>query len=363
MLRGLDDVPWANLEHAYGSARDVPDLLRKLQDNDPEVRRKALWALYGNVFHQGTRYPATAHVIPFLIELCANQHIADRGELLRYWGTLITRDFSIQTRPTWGDGERIHVLGEVLSPDAAGYEADAAILHSIYLESIKGCDVVCDLLSDKDDEIRAGAAWVLACLPTLASSTIALLQDRIPVEPSGVVRAAIAFSLGELGVSAPLHSMLSDDPAPATRCMAACELARIAPDAALLEPLLQFVAVQIDEYEDVPGSGGRSTGDAAFSISHLPLESQRSAIVAVCDRLDQARAFDTMPLVSMLLSAAFPERTETVTALDPLQRQVLSRMVNTNDLWSIGNLHWTLKAYGLPFDKVKCSQLIDSAPE
>ena len=40
MLKGLDDIPWAELEHAYGSAADVPDLLRKLLDPDPKVRNE-----------------------------------------------------------------------------------------------------------------------------------------------------------------------------------------------------------------------------------------------------------------------------------------------------------------------------------
>jgi hypothetical protein len=61
VLQGLDAVPWAELEHAYGSAADVPDLLRKLLDPDPKVRREVLRTLCGNVFHQGTRYPAVAH--------------------------------------------------------------------------------------------------------------------------------------------------------------------------------------------------------------------------------------------------------------------------------------------------------------
>jgi hypothetical protein len=117
MLQGLDAVPWTDLEHAYGSAADVPDLLRRLLDPDPKVRSEVLTTLYGNVFHQGTRYPATAHVIPFLIEMCASPDVPDRGDLLRYWGSLITGYFSVLERPCWGDGERIHDNGQVVIPE------------------------------------------------------------------------------------------------------------------------------------------------------------------------------------------------------------------------------------------------------
>jgi hypothetical protein len=140
--------------------------------------------------------------------------------------------------------------------------------------------------------------------------------------------------------------------------MAACELARLEPAEALIEPLLRFVAEPIEGYEDIPGAGGKSTGDAAFSISHLPPEVQRQAIPAICDRLDQARCFDTMPLVGALLSAAFPRRDEALTELTDLQRQVLVRMVNNEELWSIGNLMWTFQACGLPHDREKCASLI-----
>src|SRR5215467_5071903 len=80
-----------------------------------------------------------------------------------------------------------------------------------------------------------------------------------------------------------------------------------APTEALIEPLLQFVSEPIEGYDNIPGAGGKSTGDAAFSISNLPPETQRKAIPAICDRLERARSFDTMPLVSALLAAAFPK--------------------------------------------------------
>src|SRR5262249_41208887 len=72
---------------------------------------------------------------------------------------------------------------------------------------------------------------------------------------------------------------------------------------------------------------------------------------------DQARSFDTMPLVSALLSAAFQRRDEALTEMTDLQRQVLLRMVNTEELWSIGNLWGMFKAYGLPHDRGKGAQL------
>jgi hypothetical protein len=295
-------VPWSTLEHAYGTAEDVPNLLGKLLQSDEKVREDAWYHLYGNVFHQGTRYPATPYVIPFLIEMCASPEILKRGDILSFWGSLITGYFSIQERPCWGDGDKIHWYGQVQVVD--NDDPYARALHQIYLESLRGYKLLCKLLVDEEKEVRMGAAWMFACLPTLAETSVTILLNQLKAEASGWVRAAIAFALGELGVSPPLHQILNEDTFSAARCMAACELVRIEPSAALIEPLLHFVAEPIEGYERIPGAGGKSTGDAAFSISYLPEKIQQKAIPAICDRLDQSRAFDTMPLVNTLLSGA-----------------------------------------------------------
>ena len=69
MLDGLDAIHWAELHHAYGPASNVPDLIRSLLLDDPEIIEETLDSLYGTIWHQGTVYQATAYAVPFLIEL------------------------------------------------------------------------------------------------------------------------------------------------------------------------------------------------------------------------------------------------------------------------------------------------------
>jgi hypothetical protein len=69
MLERLDDVPWSTLNHAYGSAADIPQLLRDLTQQDAELREAAWNSLYSNLWHQGSLYEATAFAVPFLIGL------------------------------------------------------------------------------------------------------------------------------------------------------------------------------------------------------------------------------------------------------------------------------------------------------
>ena len=84
MLTGLDSVPWAQLHHAYGPADDVPSLLRAVADGPAEARQQALWELWGNIYHQGTVYEASAPAVPFLAELATSTSIPehDRVQLL-----------------------------------------------------------------------------------------------------------------------------------------------------------------------------------------------------------------------------------------------------------------------------------------
>ncbi|VEP11572.1 conserved hypothetical protein [Hyella patelloides LEGE 07179] len=356
MLDSLDAVPWEDLEHAYGSASDVPDLLRRLLDPNSKERSRVLDELYGNVFHQGTRYPATPYVVPFLIEMCASPSVSNRSDLLGFWGSLITGYFSIQERPCWGDGEKIHEYGEIYKIEEENTYGEA--LHQIYRESLKGKELLVNLLNDNDSSIRAGAAWVLACLPTIAESTVPKLEAQLDREISGGVRAGIAFALGELSASTQLLKILDREQFSAAKCMAVCQLARINPQESLIEPLLEFVSQPISGYQDVFGAGGKSTDDAAFSISYLPRQIQQKAIPAICQRLRQARSLDTMPLVRTLLSATFEERNEPLTELTDLQNLVLSQMLMTDELWSIGNLFWTFRAYGLSSMKEECAKLV-----
>src|SRR5215475_14647369 len=69
MLEGLDDINWSQLHHAYGEASDVPILIRQLLSPDKVVVDKAIYELFGNIWHQGTIYEASAYAVPFLYEL------------------------------------------------------------------------------------------------------------------------------------------------------------------------------------------------------------------------------------------------------------------------------------------------------
>jgi hypothetical protein len=89
MLDRLDDVPWQSLRHAYGTAEDVPVLIRTLTRSDDQ-QEDALADLLGNIWHQGTVYEASSFAVPFLVGLAAEPSITRRDEILGLIGSLAT---------------------------------------------------------------------------------------------------------------------------------------------------------------------------------------------------------------------------------------------------------------------------------
>lgn len=80
-------MDWGSLAHAYGTGVTGPELdgdvartLRRLADPALDALPAAMHALYAHTCHQGTIYPVTAHVVPFLAALAAGPAIPDRGQ-------------------------------------------------------------------------------------------------------------------------------------------------------------------------------------------------------------------------------------------------------------------------------------------
>lgn len=74
MLEDLDSIPWGQLQHAMGTAEDVPGDLRDLAFGDDAARDHAVGSLCNTICHQGSVYEATAPAVPFLVEM-----VVDRG--------------------------------------------------------------------------------------------------------------------------------------------------------------------------------------------------------------------------------------------------------------------------------------------
>ncbi|HTM19538.1 MAG TPA: hypothetical protein VL172_03490, partial [Kofleriaceae bacterium] len=80
---GIDDIDWDELEHAYGSAGDIPGFLRDLASGDADKRGNARYWLGANIVHQGSLYSASAPAVPFLVRLAGEPAVAEREHIVR----------------------------------------------------------------------------------------------------------------------------------------------------------------------------------------------------------------------------------------------------------------------------------------
>jgi hypothetical protein len=193
MLRGLDEVGWDELSHAYGKALDTANLLRQAALPDDEAAKEAVSELYGSIFHQGTVYPATVAAVPFLAELAlAAPHC--RAELV------------------W-------MLGQLADPEHAHGDEFPDVRAAVVAQ----LPVLLALLADGDHEVREAAAYAAAHAGTAAEQ----LWERWRAETSEPVQASLALALG-------LVAPAAAEPVLADLVLHAAALVRVAAVVALL---------------------------------------------------------------------------------------------------------------------------------
>ncbi|MFJ6430773.1 HEAT repeat domain-containing protein [Streptomyces sp. NPDC091416] len=260
MFAGIDEVDWASMEHAYGPADDVPALLRGLASADPSEREAALDGMYGAVHHQGDVYACTLACIPFLFELVVDPLVPDRGgivELLTSIGGIDIDEEDIGEAEDDAEG-------------AANYAMAAAAVSA-------GAGVFFALMADEDPGVRVSAPLALATLHGSPARVLALLRERLPLEPDDEVRLALVEAAGRVALrhgplAGPIAHWLSrlaaEADGPGLRLAALAQLARCAPEA-LPGDVVRMVAGLLRQLRsapaapEVPGAGSRALGAAA----------------------------------------------------------------------------------------------------
>jgi hypothetical protein len=172
----LNEVDWAALEHAYGPAGDVPEMIRVLYaEESPETERGESVGeeLINNLNHQGSLYPATVEAVPFLAHLAL--HVTWHREAVL---EVLTR---LAELGEWG----------VPAPESLGGRVRAAVLAELPL--LMGCS------TDPDPFVRQ-AAIRLACVGTRPAdpSVLRTLADLYESDPSAPTRADALSALALL---------------------------------------------------------------------------------------------------------------------------------------------------------------------
>ncbi|MET7941326.1 HEAT repeat domain-containing protein [Streptomyces sp. NPDC005302] len=238
MFRGIDEVDWASMEHAYGSAADVPELLRGLASRDPHEREAALDGMYGAVHHQGDVYDSTLACVPFLFGLVRHTGLPDRGGIVELLASIGGGDIDDGPAETGAEGSGGPGGGdEAEGPDTQDRADDNYTVARAAIRA--GAAVFLDLMTDGDPEVRRAVPTASVRFCEAPDRVLALLRRQLADEHDDGVRLALVEGLGLFarlhpGLSAPavdlLASLCAPPHEPGLRLAALGQLALCAPD-------------------------------------------------------------------------------------------------------------------------------------
>lgn len=218
MWDNLLRVDWGRLTHAYGRARDMPNILRNMIAGDENTRAKGWDVFWGAINHQGDYYDSTVAAIPFLIEAIAHSGIPERARILyslrdRWLDAPVYGGDPLVPEPPGGTDIPTPMLAEeelVAVSERAFHESteenhDEELEEEFDLSSYRRMDLCAwqtgraiqsgrptfvRLLEDRDREVAAAAAALLLLWPeTRALGKQALIrtiaEEVDPVEQGG----------------------------------------------------------------------------------------------------------------------------------------------------------------------------------
>jgi len=351
VLEGLDQIDWHQLQHAYGEADDVPGWLRDLLVPHEERAYAPLDLLSISLCHQGTVYSATAHTVPFLLELLKSEEIQGREAILLLLASI-------------AKGDAYHRQHLDFYPEARRQDPEFQRELAEQIEWVErtreaarqGLPIYLELLSHPDPKIRMAAAYTLASFKGEASSIVPMLLPRLEREDDVLARASMILSLGILGshtheVLALLKALLHTSHKEQTEQ----ELIHLATATALAwigQEKTPQQAVEIlvhvltsprsdslfDLYVQLPWVDGSLARFAGRTLRwRLPRERLRFAISRLMEALEIVDNYDVGEVIKILLyivfgRQAFPEP-RTVHDLNEEQREVLSVIARSYAAW------------------------------
>lgn len=177
LLDGVAEIDWSALDHAYGSAEQVPQWLAAM--TDPATSAEALVDLDSAVYHQGGGVcSAGAAVVPFLIRFALDPAVPLRTDILK-----LIYSFA--------------ALHNEMQEPYKSYPAAQACRATL----LAAFDRLLGLLDDQDPTIRSGTVEVLVELGERADDFAHELMCRLPYEADPGVAATFVLALGAIGAA------------------------------------------------------------------------------------------------------------------------------------------------------------------
>ena len=381
------------LEHAYGEASDVPDLIRSLASEDEAERKEALWELYGNIFHQGTRYEATPHAIPFIFELIREPKVPDKVNLIKFTVDLAlgypeaflpkgpkVEDWAIDAELLKGETE-IEASDEV--DDDWVKHIDAFI--DSYKAVLKEVPTYYTFLNVDDQETKIMAIFALGWFREVALESANKLRPLIEKENNELILANSLISLSMLDSynedrkdEQLFRNFLLEQDSILVKMSAAIALVNILEEDIDIEPI-DYILKQITsiiEMElspfDFPWNDGELLGFISEVIKFCAIQTPEKVIPDLTKLLSKLTGVKALNVVYSLLWIVFPDLPEqgawTFKQLNKYQKMVLKVLVKNESLWVDENIEEEdlkdlLNEYSLPDNQKALKKLLQLDPK
>ncbi|MFG2696905.1 HEAT repeat domain-containing protein [Kitasatospora sp. NPDC048407] len=239
MFEGLDEIDWSKIGHAYGTAEEVPALLRGLASAEEETRGDARSRFYSAVHHQGDVYRCTAASLPFLFELAQDAAAPDRAAVIELLVSIggsalerleFERRFAQDSADAGTEGQDAEA--DDAYRDYVGHPEAAALVR-------ERAEAFIGFTAEPDRLVRQAAIPALGLFVDDAERAFAVLRERLAAEPGAVERLLVLRTTAVLALRRPEVSEfatawfgeLLDDAAldPTVRLGALVERARCVP--------------------------------------------------------------------------------------------------------------------------------------
>lgn len=330
--------------------RATPELLRALVDPSSAAqaiqagaqrRAESVWEhvarlLWGNLFHQGTVWQATARAVPFFYEILDQGPADDR-----------LRSFVVDYLHHLARGYPEDAFPEAFDPDQAfadveghsdpGGEPDyedpgnrgLIWARDSYVAVERGLQRVLPLMESSDAELAGGAIAIVASFPRQRALSEPALR-RIIARPGHAPGRAVgdaAVSLAALcGSDARAAAqMAAVSPDPLTSLLGLCALV-IADPSALSTDQVTRLAAPLGDLADARSPHAEQLEVlVGRCLQRVPEGHAASVVSSLCEKLQSTHAFNALALTASLLTVSFGASAAPSSAADlnELQRHAL----------------------------------------
>lgn len=380
MLEQLENINWENLKHAYGSATDVPNDIRNLASLNNKIREKALHNLYGNIFHQGTRYEATPHAIPFLYELIENKAVESKHKII-YLLINLALGYEEEYLPGGINPEKFRnklMESEANMTDEQrercekyGYSVIALI--NCYNSVKEGIPILLKCIKSNEEQLRIAAVYAISWFPEEAENTTPKIFEVLSKAKAEIEIANAILAIGLLNNQSknnidlsPIKNYLKSD-SELVRICSAITLAKNPIDKKVLEILIEEVksGKSLNYVEGMLFNEGKISGYASMILSKYGKTEKEKIIPVLCEVLESVDSDQVLDITYAMLSIINYKRktqikNEKLENLNPLEIKVLNTIYE-HGLRADGFLSYLelLKLAGIPDSKEKLRNFLN----